>query len=186
VEPWEETDIDGLLASLSRWAGDQRAADAASGRAREHSLRQQAGEAATLAGVLVDLTERQAEVIIGTEGRVHQGSLRGVGKDVAVLENASGAVTLVAMEAIRTLQLAPPAAGLDWSGSRPPAGRLSLAGLLDALAADQAPVRVELRDGKMVTGSLRSIGVDVVTIRVEGQPGRTVHIPLRAIASCGF
>jgi hypothetical protein len=90
------------------------------------------------------------------------------------------------MEAIRTLQLAPPAAGLDWSRSRPPARRLSLAGLLDALAADQAPVRVELRDGKMVTGSLRSIGVDVVTIRVEGQPGRTVHIPLRAIASCGF
>jgi len=178
--------MDGLLSSLTRWAGDQRATEAASSRARERWLRQQAGEAATLGGILVDLVEHRAEVVIGTQGRTHRGHLRGVGRDVAVLETASGAVTLVAMDAIRTLQVAPVDAGQDWSGSRAPAGKLSLAGLLDALAADQSTVRLELGDGTMVTGSLRGVGADVVTILTEGRPGRTIHVPLRAIASCGL
>ena len=183
-EPWEDADVEGLLASLSRWAGDQRAAEAASARARERWLRQQAGEEATFTGVLVDLAERQAAVVIRTDTHGHIGRLRGIGHDVAVLDGASGALTLVALGAVRSVQLAPPADDRDTSGSRSPTGRLSLAGLLAALAADRASVRVELLGGQMVTGSLQGVGADVLSVRVEGEPDRTVHVPLHAVASC--
>ena len=186
VEPWQDGGIDDLLSSLSRWAGDQRAAEAAAARAREHWLRQQSGEASTLSGLLVDLAEARAEILIGTDGRVHQGQLRAAGQDVVVLEHSSGAVTLIAVQAVRTLQLAPPLVGGGPSGSRSPAARLSLAGMLDALAAEHTPVRIELMGGKMVTGSLQGVGADLMTVRVNGQPGRLLHIPLRAVASCGL
>lgn len=186
MDPWEDGAIDELLSSLSRWAGDQRAADAAAGRAREHWLRQQAGEASTLTGTLIDLAEQRAEVVVATQGRLHQGSVRAVGHDVVVLEHASGAVTLIALAAVQTIQLAPPQTGAEPSGSRSPAAGLSLAGLLDALAAERTEVRIELRGGNVVTGALRSVGADVMTIRVEGRPARSLQIPLDAVASCSL
>jgi hypothetical protein len=182
----EEARFDELLSSLARWAGDQRAAEAASARAREHWLRQQVGEASTVAGMLVDLAEQHAEVIVSTDTRVHRGALRAVGRDVVVLEQVSGTVTLVAIDAIRTLEPAPAHTGPDPTGSRSPAAGLSLAGVLDALAAAESTIRVELQGGKLITGSLRSIGEDVMTVRIEGRPARSLQIPLRAVASCSL
>jgi hypothetical protein len=191
VEEWDAHEVDRLLASLGRWAGDQRAAEAAAARARERWLRQQAGEAATVEGVLVDLAERQAAVVVQTDGRTHVGRLRGTGRDVLVLDGESGAITLVALDAIRTIGLAPAPSAEEPAdraspGDRSPTGRLSMAGLLAALAADRAPVHLELRGGKRVTGTLRNVGADVLSMRLEGKPPRTVHVPIEAIIWCSL
>jgi hypothetical protein len=180
----DDSGLDELLASLASWSGDERAVEAAESRARGRWLSQQAGEAATMAGVLLDLAEHRAEVLIATDGRVHRGRLRAVGADAALLEHDPGGVTLIALDAIRTFEPAPAHRQLASSGSRSTSARWSLASVLDALAAERTDVSVELRGGNVVTGSLHGVGADVLAVRVEGRPARRLHIPLRAVASC--
>ncbi len=89
-----------FLEALSGWAAGQRVAGAASGRARLRALTEAAAGSATLAGILVDLAERQAEVAVvcagpapgdppargaAGSGRL-TGRLVGVGRDFVVVE----------------------------------------------------------------------------------------------------
>jgi hypothetical protein len=87
--------VDGMLgegigARLERWAADARIEAAARRRARERWLRQQAEEEATLAGVLIDLGEHGAEVVVHTRtGRVHRGLIGVVGADFVGLTRSA-------------------------------------------------------------------------------------------------
>src|SRR5688500_9679971 len=86
-----------LLARLSTWAASVAADAAASSRARERWLRAAADEEATFGGVLLDLAERGAPVVVaGRAGRRHRGVVRAVGADFCLLRSADGGEVLLA------------------------------------------------------------------------------------------
>lgn len=169
---------DDLVAALTRWLAEQRADEAAASRAREAGLRRAAAEDATFAGVLRDLAERTAVVVLtGVGGRVHRGTVRVVGRDVVVVRTALGDV-LVRADAVAAIRgEGTPPAGAD----RPPALDVGLAEALAAVADDRPRVVAVARDGRTVVGELRSVGVDVATVRLD-DGAATVVVPLAAVA----
>lgn len=158
----------GWSSRLDRWAADARVEEAARGRARERSLRRQAEEEGSVAGVLADLLEAEATVRMALRGgHVAVGRVAGVGADVVVLAAASPAVaspvlTVAALVAVCTLRSSPGQPAV--TGDRTTRSPLRLDGVLAELAADREPVRVLTVDGGTVDGRLRSVGRDVVTL----------------------
>jgi hypothetical protein len=178
--------IDGMLgegigARLERWAADARIEAAARRRARERWLRQQAEEEATLAGVLVDLGEHGAEVVVHTRtGRVHRGRVGVVGADFVGLSPASapraeggvdGEEVLVTLDSVTSVRMQ--AGARLVTGDRPLTSRLSLAEVITGLAAERERVLLVLADaGESLAGTLHSVGQDMVVVRLaDGLPG---------------
>lgn len=167
---------------LDRWVADARVDEAARERARERWLRSVAEQEATVAGVLVDLTERCAGVALSTTaGQRHRGSIGALGADFVALRPASGPEVLITMGSIsvvRTLPAEDPAAG-----DRTVSTDLTLADVLTELAAERERVLLVTRAGSdSVVGELRSVGHDVVVIRSDSEPASTAYVPLGAIA----
>ncbi|MHB1930088.1 MAG: hypothetical protein ACYCUG_11845, partial [Acidimicrobiales bacterium] len=158
----DDLDADALLSALTGWAADSRAREAAAERARERWLRQQAQEAATWLGVLVDLAEHGLDVTLTLDGRSVTGTLAGVGEDLCVVAHAGG-TTLVALAHVRAVR----AAQGSWvAGSdRRPALRIGFPDALAALAAERSPVAMALIGGSEVRGALVAVGTDVATLR---------------------
>jgi len=78
--------VDTTDASLERWLSELRADEAARSRGRVDALKARAAEDATVVGVLADLLERDAQVLITTTtGRRHRGQVLVVGPDALVL-----------------------------------------------------------------------------------------------------
>lgn len=177
--------MDGLD-DLERWAADARARDAAEARVRERWLRAQAEEAASLAGVLVAMAEREeAAVLTMVDGRRHRGVVAGVGIDFCALRAPGGTTTLVATDALAEVRGAGP------SRRRPAAatshGRALGVGLADVLAqaAGQRP-RVSVHAGaSSVVGDLRAVGLDVMTLSAEGAGG-AVYVRLASVSAVSF
>jgi hypothetical protein len=202
---------DELVAAFARWSAGERVADAARQRSRERWLRQQATEAATMAGVLTDLAERRAEVALSTRTRSLVGRLVGAARDFVVVEERSGAGLLVASAHLATVSpLATRSRGVldtdggrapgieaggawrgDPSGDREPPLSILLIDALTMLAADRSPVRLAVTNGELLLGELVAVGVDVVTLRGDpaergNGPARRGHlyVPLAAIEVC--
>lgn len=177
----------GLVARLERWAAEARVTEAASARSRERWLRQQAGDAATVTGTLVDLSERGATVVLRTrEGRRHRGRVTAVATDFVVVAADAGGLVLVALDAVASFG----ASGDSESdllrragGDRPPAVDLTLAAALAGLAGERPAVAVVTAGrGDPVRGELAAVGEDVATVRPDGAPRATVHVPLAAVS----
>ena len=156
---------DPFVELLDRARADQAIAE----RARERSLREQAAEGATFAGVLVDLAEHAAPVTLRTvAGRTHRATVAAVGADVVMLRTAAGEDVLVRLGAVATVRARPGgrlhAAGRD----RKPRGARLLE-VLSTLAPERPRVSV-VTTGSVdpVRGDLVAVGTDVVTLRLEG------------------
>jgi hypothetical protein len=173
---------DDLVRALERWAAEQRVVEAAASRAHERSLRDQAGASATWTGVLLDLAEQGAEVVLSVAAMRRSGRLVGVGPDYCILEQRSGRPAMLTMSAITSVTPAPSVgASVSPAGDRPPGLGLSLAAALGALADERTPVSLWAGPGENIDGDLIAAGQDVVTVR---SATRTVHIPLRAVLMC--
>ncbi len=169
-------DSDRLVADLTRYLAEQRADAAAASRAREHWLRQAAAEEATIAGVLLDLAERAAVVVVqGGAGRSHRGRIRAVGDDFVALRTPTGDLLLRddAIVAVRADGPAP-------TGDRAPALAIGFAEAVAATAGDRPRVLVVARDGTGLAGQLRHVGRDVMTLRLD--TAGTVYVPLASVA----
>lgn len=175
---------DELAAALARWAADAAVAEAAGTRTRERWLRQQAGETATLTGVLVDLAERATPAVVTLRSGVHRGRVVGVGRDFCVL--ASRASVVVALDAVVSVAAGPASVaertGTD--GDRVAPLDLDLTDVLSLLSADRSPARLALAGGAIVAGSLLSAGAGVVECRTASPGGRTVVVVVSAIEAC--
>lgn len=171
----------GLMPALERWTAEARVADAADARRRERSLRRQAEESTTFAGVLADLAERQRPVVLATSGgRRHRGVLRVLGADFVALITDVGAEVLVARWAITSVRSGP-------RESAAASGRvldldLRLHEALAALAEDRPRVQLVTRGDEHLSGDLRNVGLDVVTVRVDGDTLANVYVPIATIA----
>jgi hypothetical protein len=189
-----QSDVDRLWEALAGWAADARADEAARARAREGWLRRQAETEATFTGLLVDLAERHAEVVLDLAAGEHvaRGWLRAVGRDVVVLATRAGRPCLVATTAIVGVRAVAESGLPAASGDRNAPLTIGLADALGLLAGERAPVQLVLAPGgRTVTGVLLAAGVDVVTVQPAGaRPGsrRTapaaVAVPLAAVALC--
>lgn len=169
---------DHLVADLTRYLAEQRADAAAASRSREHWLRQAAAEEAMVAGVLLDLAERSATVVVqGFANRSHRGRVRAVGEDFVALTTKAGP-TLLPYDAIVAIRGDDGPAAL---GDRAPALDMAFAEAVAAAAGDRPRVLIVARDGSGLSGQLRSVGRDVVTLRLA-DAASTVYVPLASIA----
>ena len=178
-------------AELERWAAEAVARDAADARARERWLRQQAGEEADFAGVLADLAERQALVLLTTgAGRRHRGRLAGLGLDFVALEATSGRTVLVTLEALAAVGLGGSAPSLPGPAARPrpvAPDRLRLAEVLASAAGQRPSLQLRFLSGDLeVVGRLESVGTDVVTVRVGSAPPSTLYVRLGALSEVSY
>ena len=174
-------------APLDDWVGRLRADAASQLRRREHWLRRQAADDASLSGVLLDHAEQGSRVALTTvAGRRHVGRVRGAGAEVVVLE-VGGARVMVAIDAVATVQ----ASG---DGERPavsPVGHrvgddpTTLADLLSHEVADRPDVTLVTRGGHVVVGSLESVGRDVVLVRPADR-SPMVYAPLSSISEASL
>jgi hypothetical protein len=181
VDP--EGQADALLLAFARWSAEVRLRDGAAGRSRQRWLHQQASEAATFAGTLLDLAERRAAVSLLSPGRRFAGRLVGVGPDFCVLEEATRA-TVVALGRVIAVQPhprgpTPPVAVA--SGDRRAVLEMTFAQALAAMAADLAPLRLALIGSETLVGDLVGAGEDVVTLRLPGNPPRPTFVPVTAV-----
>lgn len=184
MTPGEPLDADALVSAFTLWAAGHRSERAVSERSRERWLRQQATETATLAGILVDLAEKQTEVSMLLGANTAGGRLVGVGQDCCVVVDRGGAATIVAVAHLGAVRVAGPRGGTEEaSGQRPPPGTWTLVDALAVLATERSPARLALRGGEVVSGTMIASGTDVVTVRLPATALR-VHIPIGGIETC--
>ena len=171
-----------LTARLERWVADARSADAAAARARQRWLQVQADESATFVGVLVDLAEQGAPVVIhGRGGRRHRGTIAAVASDFCALRTSGDRDVLLAFGGIGSVR--PDARTASPSGDRAVRADLGLAEMLSVLAVERPRVLiVTTADAESIAGELRSVGRDVVTIRLDGAPRASAYVAIAAIA----
>lgn len=169
-----------LVGDLVRWLADARVDAAAASRARGRWLRQQLEEEATLAGVLLDLAERAATVVVATAGgRRHRGYVAAVANDFCVMRNAHSTDVLLALGAITTLQPLDDPSVI--AGGRPAALDMELVDALAALLVDRPRLLLVAFDGTGVSGELRSVGRDLVVMRPDGER-RSTYLPVGNVA----
>jgi hypothetical protein len=164
--------------SLDRWLSDLRSDDARIARQRERWLDRQNTESATMLGVLVDLVESHATVVLETAGgRRLSGNLRAVGLDFCALVE-HGRWNLVPLAAV-TLAKAT-SARRSAAGDRSAPLDSSLAEALLEVLEDRARLGVNVASGTHLGGTIVSVGQDLITLRLDGDQGHA-HIPLASI-----
>lgn len=167
-----------LVGDITRWLAEQRADAAVASRARERWLRQAADEEAMVAGVLLDLAERAATVVVqGVANRTHRGTVRAVGEDFVALRTGRNDV-LVPFDAVVAIRAEGQPVG---GGERAHALDIAFAEAVAATAGDRPRVLVVARDGSGLAGELRSVGRDVLTLRLADATD-VVYVPLASVA----
>lgn len=167
-----------LVGDITRWLAEQRADAAVASRARERWLRQAADEEAVVAGVLLDLAERAATVVVqGVANRTHRGLVRAVGEDFVALRTGNGDV-LVPFDAIVAIRAEGQPTG---GGERAHALDIAFAEAVAAIAGDRPRVLVVARDGTGLSGQVRSVGRDVAVLRLT-DAADVVYVPLASVA----
>lgn len=178
----DDGDDDGFVRALQRMVADTAADDVARDRVRERGLRRAAEEESTLVGLVLDLSERQAQVgVRTTSGRTHRGRIIAVGRDFLVVRDASAPPVFVPLAALAALRPTGPVSG-DTDGSRPAPLDLSFANVLSELAAERSRVQVVTSDGDATSGTLRAMGTDVLTLAVDAEGRVAIHLALQAVA----
>ena len=170
-----------LLSRLARWAAEASADAAAESRARERWLRQAAEEEASFAGVMLDLAERRAPVVIGGRaGRRHRGVVRAVGSDFVGMKLADGTDVLLSLAGIASVRPEPRA--VPAPGDRPVTVDIGLAEALAAVAEDRPRVLVvTMADADGLAGELRAVGRDVLTLRLDGADRTPAYVPVASV-----
>ena len=177
-----------MLDDIERWVADARAEEAAGERVRERWLRQQAEEAGTFAGVLVDLAEGVATVAVTvTSGRRHLGRIVAVGADFVALRGENGRLVLLALAAVARVRPAPPGRRVagearEVTGAPPD---VTLADVL-AQAVDGRPRLSVHLAGDSLVGELRAVGADVLSVSVDGQTSGLAYARLASVSEISF
>lgn len=172
----------GFTGRLERWAAEGRVDEAARVRSRERSLRRQAEEESTLAGVLADLLEAGTQVLVHTRsGGRHAGAVRAVGLDFVALgpDVDQGRDVLIALGSVASVRTRPGSPGVI--GDRGAAGTMRLADVVAGVAGERELVRLVTVDGEAVVGTVRSVGQDLAIVRGAGATQTTAYVPLDAI-----
>lgn len=182
-------EVERLLGAFGGWWASERANRAARERSRTRSLAAQAASTGTWEGLLVNLAERGAAVLVAIGGDRLNGRLVGVGHDFCVLRHTGGWPILVASTHIDALSPdTEPAGAPGLASGMMPAGErrapigMSLAAALATLADERAPVTIRV-GAEMIEGDLVSVGEDVLSL-VVGSARQLTHAPLAMLSWC--
>ena len=170
------------LDALDEWVAESRFDAAATARRRERTLADQASDEASIGGVLRDLGERAAHVVVTTvTGSHHRSRIRAVGRDFVILSGLDGdhAEIVVAMQAIEVLRVPDEAIV---TGDRADVLDVRIGEVLTTMAADRPQVLVVTNGGQSLRGELRSTGLDVARIRGDAEGHPTVYVLVASIA----
>jgi hypothetical protein len=170
----DDDEVDAFLAALGH-PDDERAASSARSRSQRRWLRQLAVESSTLSGVLRSLAERGDEVTVACGPWTHRGRLRSVTEALAMVESAEG-VALLSVAAVTLVETS-----AEVTDDRRPESGPDLAGVLAALAPERPAVRLQLRDGTEVAGTLLGLGKDAAQVRLTSS---VATVALSALAAC--
>lgn len=178
----------GLGADFRQLVGDARSRDAVRARMRERGLRAAASADATLAGVLMDLAERDEDLAVRTaSGRTAAGRVVLVAADAIAVRTVAGLVTYVPLTAVTSVRRRP--GDRAHPGEDEPGGdRLAPAGttfatLVADLALDRCRVAMAVAgEGALVIGELRAAGTDVVAVRVDADPPVVAYVALASLS----
>jgi hypothetical protein len=162
--------------AVDRWLSEIRVVEAARSRARVGALKAHAAEDATMVGVLADLAERGAPVMLSTvHGRRHRVEVLVVGPDAAVFALGTGESLVMRVTAIASLRLV---------GGDPVHGEGSITttsrfGRILARAADPGD-RLRLAvGGETVTGAVVALSAEVALLALES--GALTYVSLDAV-----
>lgn len=165
----------GGAGSFERWLAHLHVDDAARARARRHWLRSAAEEDASLAGVLLDLAERDVGVVVTTAaGRRHVGVIAVVGADFVAVRTPSGRHVLLRHTVVTSVRASPDEVGPI--GDREVTSTGTLTDVMILLAGERLPATLVVGAHESVSGELRSVGQDVVVVRTEGERPATVYV----------
>lgn len=167
---------DSLLDGVFDQPDDHLAADSAASRSRRRWLRQQAREAATLAGVLLARAERGDAVSVEAGPWTHCGRLITVTAGLCVLARPDGALVLLPTEAVAAVD--GPDEVVD---DRAAAGGPDLAGVLATLVAERPAVELLLAEGASRAGVLVGVGKEAATVVGDAS---VASVRLTAIVGC--
>lgn len=174
------------LEAIDAWVAERRADEAIAERRRAWWLRQQADQAATLAGALLALAERNATVVVTTTvGRRHRGVVEVVGADVVGLGTDRGRV-LVALGAVATVRSDPAERPVPAGDDRAVDAGVTLGALLADALEDRPAVTVAVHGEPPVAGVLVAVGRDVVTVNPWGAATGPVVVALHAVSDVEF
>jgi hypothetical protein len=102
--PLDDVPLDDV--ALDRWITELRTEDAARSRSRVGAMKAHAAEDATVVGVLADLREREAQVLLTTtSGRRHRGQVLIVGPDALVLRTGSHEWLVTRIAAVASVRM---------------------------------------------------------------------------------
>jgi hypothetical protein len=164
------------LAALSRFVAEGAVEQAAEARSRLRWQQQLALESGTWLGLLCDLAETGASVVVDTNlgGRL-SGTISAVGVDFVCVTARAGIVVLTTA-AIVAIQRA--------DGRSAPVGRsgapndLTLPEFLTTLAVDRPTVTWHLNDHNTMTGQLVGVSQGFAHLRIDGARPSTAYVPL--------
>ena len=167
-----------LDARLRAFTDEARAAAGADARRREASLRHQASEEGTVAGVLLDLAERDQLLSVTTAGgRTLRGVIRTIGADFVGLRAPGGEGAMVPTASITAIRTEPQAA--PTVGDRAVHIGSSLRVVLSDLATERPWVSVHTVTDEGVAGTLWSVGQDVLAVRAAA--ATTTYVPMAMV-----
>lgn len=188
-DPQDSDDISTALAAaaaqvaseLDGWSDELRFDANTQARRREHWLKRQASEDATLAGALLDYSERKSLLSIETlTGSEYVGVLQGAGSSLVAMQTNAHQV-FINLNSIFSVNLL-----RDRHTHAIPVGhRMSLihtvlADVLRQASADRPEVVVRSWAGNSIEGTLRAVGRDVVELRRD--TGSSSYVPLPSIS----
>ena len=162
--------------SLDAWVAEVRSDMAARDRARLGALRAHAAEDATLVGVLADLRERAATVVLHTtHGRNHRGEVLLVGPDALVLKVGARDWLVTRLAAVASVRLVggDPVTGEGAASSTSRFGRM-----LAAAAQPGEWLRMAV-GGDVFGGAVMTISAEVAVLRLDG--GDIAYVNLDAV-----
>jgi len=178
VQPGDE-----LVAAFTQWAAGERASASAENRAKERWLREEASASANWRGILVDMAEQAATVVIAFGRQKCTGRVVCVARDFCVVQQTAGRPALLPLSGMSAVWPERSGGGAP-AGDREPKLALSLVGALAALAEDRVPVALTLEDGVHLDGVIATVGEDVITLRIEGTNRRFAHVRLASVTCC--
>lgn len=161
---------------LERWLSELRTEQAAHSRARVGALRARAAEDATVVGVLADLRERGAQVLVTTTtGRRHRGEVLIVGPDALVLSVGSQEWLITPLASVASVRMVggDPVHGEGAGTTTSPFGRI-----LGAAARPGEWMRVAV-GGEVLGGTVVAISSEVAVMRLDN--GDVTYVNLAAI-----
>ncbi len=175
--------VEGLLANLVVWAGDERAEQAAASRISERWIRVQDEEEATFVSLALSLAERGANVVVTTTaGCSHRGRLIAIGSDFLLTRSGSSTTTFIPTRAVATLRPGPESGQVRPSGERIAPLRTSFLQAMSGLVGERPRVTMVLsqRDDRL-TGDMTSVGDDVITVVVPSESRGSVYARLSSV-----